>query len=118
MLFSAGMTWCKTIDIKTSAFSDLNTSGNKGNYHIAFGSKVNVPTSETSRRTSRQVSGILPATPTPPESPHVLNMPFKKKNEFIVSSVINAIFSVVNNDIVVSFNVYLLQTTCFKLEPV
>ena len=35
--------------------TDLNTSGNKGNFHIAFGSKVSAPASETSRRSSRQV---------------------------------------------------------------
>ncbi|XP_076448494.1 protein CFAP20DC-like [Babylonia areolata] len=33
---------------------DLNSSANKGNFHIAFGSKVNIP--ETSRRSSRQGS--------------------------------------------------------------
>ncbi|KAK7494008.1 hypothetical protein BaRGS_00014890 [Batillaria attramentaria] len=35
---------------------DLNSSGNRGNYHIAFGSKVNTPAAETSRRSSRQGS--------------------------------------------------------------
>ena len=35
-------------------FPDLNTSGNKGTFHIAFGSKV--AANENGRRGSRQVS--------------------------------------------------------------
>ncbi|KAK7101886.1 protein CFAP20DC-like [Littorina saxatilis] len=54
--YGRGLTLADQIRPGSMLDLDLNNSVNKGNFHIAFGSKVNKTSSETSRRSSRQGS--------------------------------------------------------------